>query len=140
MMIVDFHELDDSVSLKISVIVAKDKSGFVFVKHQNRDTWEIPGGHIEAGETPAEAANRELREETGALSFNISEICNYSVRLDESISYGRLYFAEIRDYTGSLDFEIDKIKSFVNIPDNLTYPQIHPFLFHKVVNSVLDKT
>jgi 8-oxo-dGTP diphosphatase len=27
--------------------------------------WSIPGGRVEAGETPAEAARREVREETG---------------------------------------------------------------------------
>jgi len=133
-MIVSCHELDDSVTLKISVIVARDNRGFVFVKHQNRDTWEIPGGHIEAGETATEAAIRELKEETGALNFTISEICNYSVSVDDSISYGRLFFAEISDYSGSLDFEIDSVESFVEIPENLTYPNIHPFLFDKVVN------
>lgn len=133
-MIVSCHELDDSVTLKISVIVARDNRGFVFVKHQNRDTWEIPGGHIEAGETATEAAIRELKEETGALNFTISEICNYSVSVDDSISYGRLFLAEISDYSGSLDFEIDSVESFVEIPENLTYPNIHPFLFDKVVN------
>jgi 8-oxo-dGTP diphosphatase len=29
-------------------------------------SWSIPGGHIEAGESPEEACIRELREETGA--------------------------------------------------------------------------
>ena len=28
--------------------------------------WDIPGGHVEKGETPAETAHRELYEETGA--------------------------------------------------------------------------
>jgi 8-oxo-dGTP diphosphatase len=139
MMEVNFHSLDDSVNLKFSVIVARDESGFVFVKHQSRDTWEIPGGHIEAGETPAEAAKRELKEETGAHNFSISEVCNYSVRIDDSISYGRLFFAEISDYTGNLEFEIEKVKSFAGIPSNLTYPKIQPFLFDEVVNRVLEK-
>ena len=38
-------------------------------RHRERDTWEMQGGHIEANETPLEAARRELYEESGALEF-----------------------------------------------------------------------
>jgi len=38
-------------------------------RHPNRrwypNVWDVPGGHIDAGELPADAVRRELREELG---------------------------------------------------------------------------
>ncbi|MEO8088967.1 MAG: NUDIX domain-containing protein [Gemmatimonadales bacterium] len=50
-------------------------------------SWETVHGHIEGGERPAEAAVRELEEETGLVAlhlFNVSRVESfYQHRLDE---------------------------------------------------------
>ena len=74
-----YDQVDDSV-LKFAVIIAKTNGQWVFCKHRERDTYEIPGGHREPGEDILTTARRELREETGAVDFTIRPICAYSVR------------------------------------------------------------
>jgi 8-oxo-dGTP pyrophosphatase MutT (NUDIX family) len=46
--------------------IFRDATGKVLlVKPSYRDTWEIPGGGLEHGEDPFQAAVREVKEETG---------------------------------------------------------------------------
>ncbi len=56
--------------LKFAVIIAKTEGKWVFCRHRERDTYEVPGGHREPGETILETAKRELMEETGAVDFD----------------------------------------------------------------------
>lgn len=59
-----FCEHADPVHLTASGIVVSER-GVLLLKHRRLGIWVQPGGHIDAGETPWDAALREVREETG---------------------------------------------------------------------------
>jgi len=59
-----FDEDADPVHVTASAVVAGPR-GVVLHLHKRLGLWLQPGGHIEPGETPAEGALREAREETG---------------------------------------------------------------------------
>ena len=59
---------------KYVVIMSRMDGGFLLSRHKQRTTWEFQGGHIEPGETPMQAARRELFEESGAAAFDIAPL------------------------------------------------------------------
>jgi 8-oxo-dGTP pyrophosphatase MutT (NUDIX family) len=52
-----------------SAIVLDDTGQRVLLVHHNKlQRWLYPGGHVDANEDPAQAALREVREETGIIA------------------------------------------------------------------------
>ena len=133
---VKFYDTVDDKLLKFAVIVAKSNGKWVFCKHKERDTYECPGGHREAGENIDDAARRELYEETGAIEYTIQPICVYSVTAPDNFNgaetFGKLYFADITVFETELHSEIEKIELFEELPQKWTYPLIQPFLLKEV--------
>lgn len=137
---VNFYENIDDSLLKFAVIISKHNGKWVFCKHKERNTYEVPGGHREGNETILETAKRELYEETGALDFGISPVCVYSVtgknKVNESgeETYGMLFFAEIKTFENELHSEMEKVLITDTLVDNWTYPLIQPKLIEESKN------
>ncbi len=127
---VEFIEnyLEEDFELIFVVIVAKHNGKWVFVRHKDRNTWEVPGGHIEHGENTMMASNREICEETGAVEYTINQVCIYNVQSDGKDSHGMLFYADIDKLSNKLEYEIEEISFHDEMPSNLTYPDIQPFL------------
>lgn len=137
---VKFYDSVDDSLLKFAVIVAKSNGKWVFCKHKERDTYECPGGHREAGEAIDDTAKRELYEETGAIDYVIQPVCIYSVtaldNFDGRETFGKLYYAEIQSFESELYSEIERIELFEDLPINWTYPQIQPLLLEKAMRII----
>ncbi len=117
------------------VMITQYREQWLLVRHRERITWEIPGGHIEPGEAADDAARRELYEETGAAKYHIAPICDYSVTMDGVTKHGRLYTASIETLGALPESEIAETKCFEVLPENLTYPDIQPALLAQYLNT-----
>lgn len=125
------YPLNSLKSYKYVVIFSEYQGKILLSKHRNRATWETQGGHIEPGETPLEAAKRELFEESGAVDFQITPVFDYWAGEDGTDNWanGMVFRARIHRLGSLPQSEMAQVGGFDSLPENLTYPQITPVLF-----------
>ena len=121
----DLDSLDNPELTRV-VCVTTYKGKLVYAKHKERNTWELPGGHIEEGETWEDACKREMYEETGAIDIEVKPICYYKIS-----TYGILCFCNIKKLESIPDSEIEKIAFFSDEPKDLTYSETHHLFLEK---------
>jgi 8-oxo-dGTP diphosphatase len=127
----------DDDALQFAVIVSRFQGKWVFYKHKDRNTYEMPGGHRQGGENIEETARRGLYEETGAARFRLTPVCVYGVREESGgAAFGMLYFAEIQEFFTLPDAGMERIGLFDGIPGELADPDIQPALLHRVQESL----
>ena len=92
-------QLDSDIykPLLITFMAIRHAQDFLLVHHRERKSWELPGGHIEAGESARDCAIRELFEETGqrAEHLDFRAVLEYRAGSDNRIYYGTLYSGEV---------------------------------------------
>ena len=114
---------------KYVVVMSKYQGKILLSRHRDRSTWETQGGHIEPGETPLDAARRELYEESGAVDFDIRPIFDYWAGDENGEASGQVFAAEIRTLGPMPKSEMAEVRAFDEVPPNVTYPAITPELF-----------
>ncbi|MDQ0678325.1 8-oxo-dGTP diphosphatase [Arthrobacter pascens] len=94
--LVDEFELSEphhEAALPLSLVVLRHAGKVLMIFNRWRQEWELPGGMIEAGETPRQAALRELEEETGVsaghLDFEARAL--FSLKRPDRLEYAAVY-------------------------------------------------
>lgn len=77
---VKFYDEADDRLLKFAVIIAKTDNKWVFCKHRERETYEVPGGHRENPNVCAVYTEKEYRNKGIALVYLITDHTSFYER------------------------------------------------------------
>jgi len=99
--------------------VAFSGEKFLMVRNRRRG-WEMPGGKVEAGESPEQAVMREFAEETGMGFKSIS-----SARLPSGVAFFGIVEAGCccDACEGRSSAEIEEVAFFDDLPEGLSFPR-----------------
>ena len=94
------------------VVIARDQEGRILLVHdRDSNNWTLPGGIIEPGESPADAAVREVWEEAGVI-VNLTHIigviggpgCETIYQNGDRIAWvATIFGASVKNYTPVAD-------------------------------------
>ena len=96
-----------------SVYVIDDQM-VLLIYHHKLQKWLPPGGHVEANETPAEAAKREVQEETG-LEIEFLSQENLLVNCWNAKSIERPYLCLLEEIPPYLDTPAHQHVDFIYV-------------------------
>ncbi|RQS44934.1 NUDIX hydrolase [Burkholderia sp. Bp8986] len=95
------------VKERATVVCYREQQVLLVARASSR--WALPGGTIKRGETPLEAAHRELQEETGITGQDLV----YSMQFTGLAKVHHVFFAEVGpEHTAQANNEIEKCKWF----------------------------
>jgi 8-oxo-dGTP diphosphatase len=118
---------------KVVNIFAKYEGQWLYVRAKGRDVYEMPGGGVHPGETALEAAKRELWEETGATEFDIEPAFDFIGLMPHGeIWNGQTFYARIKTLGGLPDYEMDEVKLFNGLPDNMRFADVTEILYRRM--------
>lgn len=100
----DLDHVDAHLPLPLALVVARRGASTLLVLNRWRQEWELPGGMIDDGESPREAALRELVEETGgsATALEYCGVATFRLMPDHRLERAAVYATEL---TGTAPFE-----------------------------------
>ena len=107
----DFHRVE---AMDFALIFARNADGEIIMLRQWRQgprcfALSFPGGHVEADEDPAEAAIRELTEESGFSATSVRPLGRFCMHSNFGVGWGNFFLAE--GVSGSANRDTDDLEA-----------------------------
>ncbi len=89
---------DADVPLTWALTVPTHKDQYILMHNLNRNQYELPGGAIETGEAPIEAARREVLEETcqRVQGLQFQGLMKVVLQPAGTLEYGAIYTGQVK--------------------------------------------
>ena len=99
-----------SVKSFVRVVIQNEKGELLVIFQKKWNCWVFPGGKIESGETPLQAAKREVFEETNLIIEDLEIVAEKEFFSDELQKNKTGYLIKANKYSGEIKIkELDKI-------------------------------
>ncbi|MDG5787815.1 nucleoside triphosphatase YtkD [Evansella sp. AB-P1] len=109
-------------------VISQYLGNWLLTIHPSRGL-EFPGGKVEEGEAPSEAAKREVFEETGGIVSELHYIGQYKVEGKSEVVIKNVYFAVVEDLISKKNyFETKGPKLLKKIPTNVRTNDQYSFI------------
>ncbi|MGO4890039.1 RNA deprotection pyrophosphohydrolase [Anaerobacillus sp. MEB173] len=141
----DYYNNTVRLSLSVAPFSTEPKHVWIICRYNNqwlltshpRRGLEFPGGKVEDGETPEEAAVREVYEETGGIVRSLHYIGQYEVHGQADQLIKNIYFAEIEEIDRKINYlETDGPRLIPEMPDNIKHDPTYSFIMKDDVLTV----
>ena len=113
-----------SLGIAVWGIILDEKGRVLLCHRTDQDLWNLPGGGLEAGETPWEGCIREVKEETG-FDVEIEKLTGLYFK-PETDGMGMAFRCRITGGAMTLNDEADRIEyfAFEDFPENTNKRQV----------------
>ncbi|MDT8911481.1 NUDIX domain-containing protein [Amycolatopsis sp. PS_44_ISF1] len=132
----------NSIAVAVSALIQDDEGRILMIRRTDNDLYSIPGGQLELGETLAEAAVREVREETGIECEVMGVIGLYSdpkhvIAYDDGEVRQEFSICFRANYVGGSPRTSDETKEVAWTPiERIATLNIHPSIRLRISNSL----
>lgn len=95
------------------VVIKSPDDKVLLVKPTYKPTWQMPGGVVEAGESPIAAARREVREETEIECEEADlKLIDIIFRVDQDVLFVLYEYTKLVDDTSRLRIQAEELETY----------------------------